>query len=56
MTFMIKDISISYYEAMTLLNLVLWKEVIYDEYNLIISNTWWILITLPLANKPLDCK
>ena len=46
----------SFKEALTSRDSAFWKECIYDEMDLILSNNTWVLVDLPVGSKPIGCK
>ena len=53
---MIENEPSSYFEAISSLNTLLWKEAIKTEFDSILKNQTWELVNLPLGAKPIGYK
>ena len=55
-TYLIENKPSSYFEAMSSLDALLWKEAIKIEFDSILKNKTWELVDLPLGAKPIGYK
>ena len=46
----------TFVEVMASRDLAIWKEVVNEEMDSVLSNNTWVLVDLPTGSKPIGCK